>query len=142
MTGPQHQEGLVDTNIVILHRNLDAEELPERMLVSAITIAELAQAPHFTDDPVERAERIAMLAKAEAIWDPLPFDDDAAHSYARVVAGVLAVGRKPRGRVQDLMIAAVAHANDLPLYTTNPDDFKGLEGLVEMVGVTRPQLDR
>ncbi len=27
------------------------------------------------------------------------------------------------------MIAAIAIANDLPLYTTNPADFAGIEGL-------------
>jgi len=33
------------------------------------------------------------------------------------------------------MIAATAASNDLPLYTANPDDFNGTEGLVEVVAV-------
>jgi predicted nucleic acid-binding protein len=36
------------------------------------------------------------------------------------------------------MIAAVAAAAGLPLYTTNPDDFDGLEGIVRVVPVSRP----
>lgn len=36
------------------------------------------------------------------------------------------------------MIAATAAAELLPLYTTNPDDFKGLDSLVTIVPVTRP----
>jgi predicted nucleic acid-binding protein len=33
------------------------------------------------------------------------------------------------------MIAATAASNQLPLYTANPDDFKGAEGFVEVVGI-------
>lgn len=35
------------------------------------------------------------------------------------------------------MIAAVAVANDLPLYTTNPDDFAGI-GRLEVVAIPHP----
>jgi predicted nucleic acid-binding protein len=35
------------------------------------------------------------------------------------------------------MIAAVALANGLPLYTRNPDDFAGIDGLV-VIAVTHP----
>jgi predicted nucleic acid-binding protein len=34
------------------------------------------------------------------------------------------------------MIAATAASNQLPLYTANPDDFKGAESFVEVVGVS------
>ncbi len=33
------------------------------------------------------------------------------------------------------MIAATAGSNQLALYTAYPDDFKGLESLVEVIGV-------
>lgn len=72
----------------------------------------------------------------EATFDPLPFDPDAARSYGRIYAAVVAAGRKARGaRAVDLLIAATAHASQLPLYTRNPDDFLALEGLVEVVAI-------
>jgi beta-glucosidase len=55
-------------------------------------------------------------------------------------AAVIAAGRTPRRGIADLMIAAIAIAEDLPLYTTNPDDFTGLEHLLTIVPVTRPHL--
>jgi predicted nucleic acid-binding protein len=58
--------------------------------------------------------------------------------YGRVTAAVIASGRKPGRRVVDLMIASTAMAERLPLFTTNPDDFAGLEALISIVPVTRP----
>ncbi|WP_090595527.1 PIN domain-containing protein [Auraticoccus monumenti] len=43
---------------------------------------------------------------------------------------MLGVGRRPRGRFADLLIAATAHAHGLDLYTRNGDDLAGLEGLL------------
>ena len=105
------------------------------MVVSAITLAELSAGPHHTDDAVERARRTSVLQHTEATFDPLPFDAEAARTYAMVCAAVLAAGRTPRRRVAGLMIAA---ANRLPLYTTDPGDFVGMDQLVKVVAVPRP----
>ncbi len=76
------------------------------------------------------------LQRAEAAFHPLPFDGEAARAYGRIYAAVVAKGRKARGaRAVDLLIAATAYAAELPLYTRNPDDFRGLEKLVAVVAV-------
>ena len=99
-------------------------------------MAELAAGPHATDDPAERARRQDRLQRAEAAFDPIPFDAEAARAYGRVYAAVAARGRKARGaRAVDLLIAAIAASTDLPLCTRNPDDFAGLEGIVTVIGI-------
>jgi len=70
--------------------------------------------------------------------DPVSFDAEAARIFGRVTAAVIATGRKPRGRVADLMIASTVIAEGLPLYTTKPDDFTGLDSLVPIMPVTGP----
>ena len=90
------------------------------------------------DERAERARRLEILQRAESEFDPVPFDAEAARIFGRVTAAVIAAGRKPRGRVVDLMIAASAIGEGLPLYTTNPADFAGLGDLVRIVPVTRP----
>lgn len=123
--------GILDTSVVIDLESIDAELLPIEVAVTAITMAELAAGPHATADPAERARRQDRLQRAEAVFDPLPFDNSAARSYGRIYAAVLASGRKARGaRAVDLLIAAIACSERLPLYTRNPDDFRSLDDLV------------
>jgi predicted nucleic acid-binding protein len=127
---------MIDTSVVIDLEDLNTQDLPVEVAISSLTLAELAAGPHATDDPEERARRQDRLQRTEAAFDPLPFDAEAARSYGRIYAAVAAAGRKARGpRAVDLLIAATAHASSLPLYTRNPDDFRGLEKLLEIVTI-------
>ena len=124
-------DGMLDTSVVVDLDRIDPARLPDRISISAVTMAELAAGPHATDDPHERARRQDRLQRAESVFDPLPFDADAARAYGRVYANVLAAGRKARGRrAVDLLIAATAVAHELPLYTRNPADFDHLDELL------------
>jgi predicted nucleic acid-binding protein len=128
--------GLLDTSVVVELEHIDAASLPVAVAISAVTMAELAAGPHATSDADERARRQDRLQRAEAAFDPLPFDGEAARAYGRIYAAVTAQGRKARGaRAVDLLIAATACAAELPLYTRNLDDFRGLETLIAVVGV-------
>lgn len=127
--------GLLDTSVVIDLQRLRPGQLPEQVAVSAVTMAELAAGPSAAADAGERARRQDRLQRAEAAFDPLPFGVEAARAYGRVYAAVLDTGRKPRGRFADLLIAAVALAEGLPLLTRNAADFVGLDRLIDIVEV-------
>jgi predicted nucleic acid-binding protein len=94
--GDTPTRGLIGTNIVVHLAALDPTHLPEEMVLSAITLAELSAGPHHATDPVERARRTSVLQYAEATFEPLPFDADAARAFGIVCAAVLATGRTPR----------------------------------------------
>ncbi len=133
---PRAQRGVIDTSVVIDLEHLEASQLPIELAVSAITMAELAAGPHATVDAEERARRQDRLQRAEAAFDPLPFDGESARAYGRIYASEIASGRKARGtRALDLLIAATACSAGLPIYTRNPEDFQSLRGLVDVVAV-------
>jgi tRNA(fMet)-specific endonuclease VapC len=131
-------QGLLDTNTVILLPQLgDPDLLPTEPLISTITLAELSVGPLVAATDREREARQAHVQQAEADFDPLPFDVAAARVFGRVAASLRRAGRKPQARAFDAMIAAVAMANDLPVYTCNPADYAGIEGL-DVVTVPPP----
>ena len=149
MTGEPPRQGLLDTNIIILRQRILPDELPDEMAISAITLAELSAGPHQVqpssgphahEEHAERARRLDILQRAESEFEPIPFDAEAARIYGRATAAIVAAGRKPRCRANDLMIASTAVAAGLPLFTTNPDDFRGLEELLTLIPATRPSV--
>jgi tRNA(fMet)-specific endonuclease VapC len=130
--------GMLDTSTVILLQQIeDADALPDEPRVAAVTLAELAVGPLVAQGEAERAARQAHLQQAEADFEPLPFDADAARAFGGVAASLRRSGRKTSARTYDAMIAATAIANDLPLYTCNPDDFEGIDRL-EVIAVPVP----
>jgi hypothetical protein len=129
-------EGLVDTSVVIDWDDpAVVAALPDVVAISTITLAELAAGPHLARDPLERARRQARLQQVESLFEPLDFDLAAARSFGQAVAALTVAGRSHRSRVADLLIAAVAHANKLALYTRNPHDFMGLSSLITIESV-------
>jgi len=133
-----HERGVLDTSTLLLLPRLEsAALLPDEPLITAITLAELSVGPLVASDDEERAARQAHVQQAEADFDPLPFDARAARCFGRVAASLRLAGRKTRARAYDAMIAATAMAHDLPVYTCNPGDFAGIEGL-EVVPVPVP----
>lgn len=138
---PPSVRGILDTStIILLPRIKDAAALPSEPLITAVTLAELSVGPLVTDDQKEREARQAHLQQAEADFDPLSFDAGAARAFGRVAASLRRSGRKSSARAYDAMIAAIAVANDLPVYTCNPADFRGIDGL-EIIAVPVPEPD-
>jgi tRNA(fMet)-specific endonuclease VapC len=134
----RHPRGILDTSTVILLEKLsDAEVLPTEPLITAVTLAELSVGPLVAKGESERIARQTRLQQAEADFEPLPFDADAARAFGGVAASLRRAGRKATARTYDAMIAATAVANDLPIYTCKPTDFNGIDGL-SVVAVPLP----
>jgi predicted nucleic acid-binding protein len=134
--GRTGRHGLIDTSVAIALKTIDRERLPRRIVVSALTIAELAGGPHGSKHDLQRVRRENQLKDVRTKVEALDFDLGCAHAYGMVYGASIGVGRKPRGaRAVDLMIAATALAHRLPLYTLNPKDLRGLDDLIEIVDV-------
>lgn len=134
LAGDSH--GLLDTSVIIDYDLIDPLELPDLSAVSAITMAELTVGPLAAgQDDEERARRQDRLQWAAGTWDPLPFDNAAARAYGRIYSALPRRGPVGRRRLAGFLIAAVALANDLPIYTRNAADLRGLEGLLAVRSV-------
>lgn len=136
---PQRRRGILDTSTVILMDAFtDAKTLPAEPLITAVTLAELSVGPLAAKGENERVARQARLQQAEADFDPIPFDASAARAFGHVAASLRRSGRKATARTYDAMIAATAVANDLPIYTCNPANFNGIDGL-DVVAIRVPK---
>ena len=129
-TGDRPARGILDTSAVIALRDItDPSALPAEPLITTVTLAELSVGPLVARDDRDRAARQAHLQEAEADFDPLPFDRASARAFGQVAAALRRSGRKPTARAYDALIAATAMAHGLPVYTCNPADFQGIDGL-------------
>ncbi len=125
-------KAVLDTSVLIA---ADVPELEGELAISVASVAELHFGVLVTIDSDVRALRLRRLTELQRAFDPLPIDDDVAASYGLLAAAVTEIGRQPRSRVMDLLIAATAHAHGARLYTRNTADLAGLERLVDIVAV-------
>lgn len=128
---------ILDTSVLIAvaEGELPEAELEGELAISTVSLAEIHFGVLVARDDVLRARRLRLLSAVERTFDALPVDDAVAASYGALAATVAGKGRKPRSRNMDLLIAATAHAYGARLYTSNPGDLMGADGLVEVVGV-------
>ena len=118
-----HDVAVVDTSIIAAIKLFDPAELPDTMLITAVTLGELSYGPHATDDPAKRPGRVAVLQHVEATFDPLPYDQSAARIYGQICAAVRTAGRQPRIRASDLMIAATALHHGFTVVTRDRSEY-------------------
>lgn len=113
--------GLLDTSVLIATeegRPLDTNALPDEVFISVVTIAELQAGVLVAADTATRARRLATLDSVAGL-EALPIDIVAAGHWAALRVRLAEEGR--RINVNDLWIAAVAAANDLPVVTQDSD---------------------
>lgn len=131
----RRSSGVLDTCTYLSLDQLSPASLPLTPELTTITIAELNQGVAMARDAGIRAARNEQLGAALVEFDPLPFDQAAAIRYGSLVALTIAARRDPRPRRMNLLIAAIASARSLPLFTRNIADFRGLDSMVEIVPV-------
>jgi toxin FitB len=107
-----------------------AERSDEDMFIASLTIAEIRRGVLEKPAGKKRRELESWFTGPEgpqALFAArvLPFDETAALIWARLMAQGAATGR-PRNAL-DMIIAAVAEANDCVVVTDNERDFAGLE---------------
>ena len=122
--------GILDTSVLIAS---DISPIPGELGISVASVAELHFGVLVAKTPEVRAGRLTRLSTIQRRFDPLPVDDAVADSYGRLAARVAQVGRQPRARVMDLLIAATAAAHHASLYTRNPGDLHGLDHLLAII---------
>lgn len=135
LVAERHELGVLDTCVYLDLVDLDPEKLPVVHQITTVTMAELHQGVALAKNPVTKAARTEDLAAAMVDYVALPFDADASTRFGSLAALTVAANRDPRPRKMDLMIAAIASVRNLPLYTRNTKDFKGLESLLEVIEV-------
>lgn len=125
---------VIDTNVLIsvergrrLPEALEGRRLDEPVFIAAITASELLHGVYRADSEDRRNARRAFVERVLAAVNILPFDLTAARAHARIWADLRRRGQ-PIG-AHDLLIAAIAIANELPLVTENQAEFERVEGL-------------
>ncbi|MFD5175377.1 type II toxin-antitoxin system VapC family toxin [Nocardia sp. NPDC058379] len=134
-TPPRHPVGLLDTRVLIDLPRIDDAKLPIRSRISTVTLVELGIGIALATEPKTLALRTERMLEVEHAFDALPLCSAAARRFSTMAKLVIAGGRNPKPRKMDLMIAAIASVNDLPLYTSNVDDFRGLDPVLTLVAV-------
>src|SRR5215218_387966 len=126
--------GLLDTSILIAREEDPALDsaLPQEIAISVATLAELHYGVLVSKNDETRQHRLRRLGLIEATFQFIPIDAAVARAFAAVAQAVKTAGRQPRARVMDLWIAPTALTLRIPLYTRNPEDFAGLQSLIEV----------
>jgi tRNA(fMet)-specific endonuclease VapC len=123
---------LLDTNawIAIINPSISpvkdrfSRHRPDEILFCSVVKAELLWGAYRSS---RKEKNIALLQKIFSQFVSLPFDDIAADYYGRIRADLNSKGT-PIGP-NDMMIAAIALANDLTVVTHNQREFGRVTGL-------------
>jgi toxin FitB len=124
--------GILDTSVLVAD---DITPISGELAISVISLTEMQFGVLVAKNERVRATRLARLSAVQRRFDPLPVDDAVADSYGQLAARVVHVGRQPRARAMDLLIAATAHAHNASVYTKNAESLIGLEDLISIVSI-------
>lgn len=110
--------GILDTSAVISRSGVD---LPDEGAISTVTLAELHFGVQAAPTDEQRARRLHRLTEIESSLEALPVDGAVARAYGGLAHLVARAARGPRPRAMDIMIAATALTQGVPLFTKDRD---------------------
>jgi len=121
---------VIDTSVLIARetgRHIGVAELPPRMVLSVITLAELRSGVLAAKDTDTRDRRLRTLVSA-LDWGFIPVSEETANQWAVLRSRLIDAGE--RMDVNDAWIAATAMSLTAPVLTQDdgfPDGIEGLE---------------
>lgn len=118
---------LLDTSVLIGDEPAGEVEAA----ISVVSLTELHYGVLVATDDDERGRRMDRLAAVEAAFDPLPITPEVARAWGRLASAVTHRGGNPRRREIDLVIAATAIVEQVPLLTHDVADLLIIRDLVD-----------
>jgi predicted nucleic acid-binding protein len=113
-------KAVADTSIFIAQETgRELGELPEKIAVSVVTMAELELGVLRAADPETRARRLSTLSRVQSTYPLLPIGPEIASCFARIAAAERSRGR--RLRRHDTWIAATAMKHEAAVLTQDSD---------------------
>jgi predicted nucleic acid-binding protein len=111
---------VADTSIFIAQETgRELGELPEKIAVSVVTVAELELGVLRATDADTRARRLSTLSRVQSTYPLLPIGPEVASCFARIAAAERSHGR--RLRRHDTWIAATAMKHAAAVLTQDAD---------------------
>lgn len=121
------RKAVADTSIFIAQETgRELGDLPEKIAVSVITVAELELGVLRATHPEDRAARLSTLSRVQSMYPLLPVGPEVASCFARIAAAERSSGR--RLRRHDTWIAATAMHHQAAVLTQDAD-FSSFEGV-------------
>jgi predicted nucleic acid-binding protein len=113
-------KAVADTSVFIAQEvGRELGDLPEKIAVSVITVAELELGILRATNPQERARRLSTLSRVQSLYPLLPVGPEIASWFARIAAAERSRGR--RLRRHDTWIAATAAHHGAAVLTQDSD---------------------
>lgn len=113
-------KAVADTSVFIAQETgRELGELPEKIAVSVITVAELELGVLRATDSETRARRLSTLSRVQSAYPLLPVEPEIASCFARIAAAERSRGR--RLRRHDTWIAATAMRHRAAVLTQDAD---------------------
>jgi predicted nucleic acid-binding protein len=114
------RKAVADTSVFIAQETgRELGDLPEKIAVSVITVAELELGVLRAADPIDRSRRLSTLSRVQSLYPLLPVGPEIASWFARIAAAERSKGRRPRRH--DTWIAATAAHHGAAVLTQDGD---------------------